>query len=169
MARLLNRCTLAHYIVDPVPSTLAHSLSLYMHFARLDGDIIEYRHDLCPVTRVRLPKLRVMFYDKSRGELPKGELRHLFADGKMQVSHDSLSDLEKDLVDTKCIKLADNLNYGLKMIFMTRKLESMMESRSRQFLNQTDELNVSQDVDREQRLQTFMNVFEKLEKKNIAS
>lgn len=163
MARLLNRCTLAHFIVDPVPPTLAQSLSLYMNMSSLGGDIIEYKHDMCPVTRQRLPKLRVLLHDHTREELPQEQLRDLYTGGKLAVDYESLSDLEKALINTEKIALDGEVSYDFKMIFMTRKLASMTAAKSRTQMAQADNIG----DDKTKRLEAFMDVFRQLEQKHV--
>ncbi|PRT56482.1 hypothetical protein B9G98_04102 [Wickerhamiella sorbophila] len=66
---LLDQALLTSFRISPPPETLTQSLAVRNFLARQIGNrgrIVNYRQEMCPVTKQRLDKLRVLIQDFGR-------------------------------------------------------------------------------------------------------
>ena len=123
---LLDRTLLATFRVSPPPDTLLQSLAVRTHVKGLLGDqarIIHYRQEMCPVTKKRLEKLRVLIEDLHRpNDTSAGPV--VFDKG-LKVSANHLTPAEQALVT-----LREPADIDGRLLELTRATRDRQEIQS---------------------------------------
>ncbi|CAN6674295.1 hypothetical protein TRVA0_051S00606 [Trichomonascus vanleenenianus] len=148
---ILKKCVQAQYKISPVPKQISESLPIYTHFANL-GNMIQYRQDQCPVTKMRLETIKMTFHDPARTEEQdkRFENGHIIRHGSIlsEDQEQSLTELERQLVDTRVVGNGET-DYKLELEFLTRNEDSVRFARDRAF---ADRMAVEKTGDVKERL-----------------
>ena len=133
---LLRNCVLAQFKVSPVPQSLTQSLGIYSHFAKLSepSSIVEYKHDICPVTKRRLEMLKIIFHDKQKldsGLSPDGRIiNQARLKGEITREHlEQLSPLEQKILKNDSIQIQDGTTFNIDLVFLSRNKDDITRSR----------------------------------------
>lgn len=124
---LLDQTLLATFRISPPPQTLTQSLAVRNFLANVVGDrgrIVHYRQDMCPVTKQRLEKLRVLIQDFGRNSTDhKAQL--LMSQSTETSPAPELTLLELEMFKLKRETKVPDLDQTLKLTTATRRPEDI--------------------------------------------
>jgi hypothetical protein len=143
---------------------MAMSMPIYNHFSNL-GKLLSYNHETCPVTKMRLGTLRMIYHDidrkaavsKRQFKDAQAEFEEYFRDGhickEFKIPPDStvscLSELENKLLNiTKIKDESTDQEYLLRLQFLTRNPTAITQARD---MKTGDNLQISGSLPKDER------------------